>query len=62
MKENKGRKDNPEAFDCEHCLNWEWFGDEDGYQCRRRVTCAIRAGSIAHAHSLQWQEPSLNNG
>lgn len=34
MKQKKGRPDNPEAFDCEHCLNWEWFGDEEGYQCR----------------------------
>jgi hypothetical protein len=33
MKQKKGRPDNPEAFDCKHCLNWEWFGDEDGYQC-----------------------------
>lgn len=30
-KESKKRK--PETFDCKHCLNYEWFGEEDGYQC-----------------------------
>mgnify|MGYP003502275255 CR=1 FL=1 len=34
MKQKIGRPDNLESFDCEFCLNYEWFGVEDGYQCR----------------------------
>ena len=33
MKEKETKKQNPEAFDCKHCLNYEWFDEETGYQC-----------------------------
>lgn len=34
MKRNKKEVQNPETFDCQHCLNYEWWDDEIGYQCR----------------------------
>lgn len=34
MNKEETKKQNPEAFDCEHCLNYEWYDDEIGYQCR----------------------------
>lgn len=34
MERKETKKQNPETFDCEHCLNYEWWNEEIGYQCR----------------------------
>lgn len=33
MKRNQKEVQIPEHVDCQHCLFYVWFGDEEGYQC-----------------------------
>lgn len=33
MKRKRKEKQNPKAYECRHCFNYEWIDDEMGYQC-----------------------------